>query len=130
MTLENAENEAVIQTADDVIANTTFLANINDMVAKAVATAMKPAETKASDQLFAPSSHHAKPEIKSVLGASVIALYKAKNTRRKTIPKKLLPGRKSAGATATKCSADSRSRLLRKPLAVPSRWCRPRLLMK
>jgi HK97 family phage major capsid protein len=85
MTLENAENEAVIQTADDVIANTTFLANINDMVAKAVATAMKPAETKASDQLFAPSSHHAKPEIKSVLGASVIALYKAKNDPEKAI---------------------------------------------
>lgn len=79
--MTETQTDPVVKTADDIIANEDFGAKLNDAVAKAVAAAMKLVpETKASDKLFAsPVNFHAKPEIKSILGASIIALYKGKN---------------------------------------------------
>jgi len=78
--MPDTETEAVVKTADDIIASEDFGTKLNDAIAKAIASAMKPAETKTSDKLFAAPAHFdAKPEIKSVLGASIVALYKAKN---------------------------------------------------
>ena len=77
---ETTNTDTVVKTADDIIASADFGTKLNDAIAKAVASAMKPAETKTSDQLFgAPAHFDAKPEIKSVLGASIVALYKGKN---------------------------------------------------
>jgi len=78
--MPDTETEAVVKTADDIIASEDFGTKLNDAIAKAIASAMKPAETKTSDKLFAAPAHFdAKPEIKSVLGASIVALYKGKN---------------------------------------------------
>ena len=72
--------DAVVKTADDIIASTDFGSKLDAAIAKAIASAMKPADAKTSDKLFAAPAHfNAKPEIKSVLGASIIALYKGKN---------------------------------------------------
>ena len=77
---ETTNTDTVVKTADDIIASADFGTKLNDAIAKAVAAAMKPAETKNSDKLFgAPAHFDAKPEIKSVLGASIVALYKGKN---------------------------------------------------
>jgi HK97 family phage major capsid protein len=77
--------EAVVKTADDIIASEDFSSKLNDAIAKAIATAMKPAETKASDQLFAPANQHAKPEIKNLLGATITAIYHGRNDTEKAI---------------------------------------------
>ncbi len=78
---EDKMDDPVIETADQIISSDTFGDKLNDAIASAVAKAMqsKPAEAKKSDKLFSPSSHHKHPEIKSVLGATIVALYKTGN---------------------------------------------------
>lgn len=82
--MSEQETEIVREAADDILGNDDFKKSIAEMVGKAVADAVKPlAETKESDpvkKLFGDTqrSFHVKPEIKSPLGATLHALYKAK----------------------------------------------------
>lgn len=77
---DKTNDDPVIETADQIIASDAFGDKLNETIAAAVAKAMQPKpDDKKSDKLFAPSSYHAKPEIKSVLGATIVALYKGGN---------------------------------------------------
>jgi HK97 family phage major capsid protein len=77
---DGTPNDAVVKTADDILASDAFGDKLNDAIAKAIASAMKPKdEPKASEKLFAPASQHAKPGIKSLIGAAVTAAYHGKN---------------------------------------------------
>ena len=83
--MTDTATEAVVKTADDIIASDAFNDKLADAIGKAFAAAMKPAETKASDQLFAPASQHAKPNIKNLLGATITAIYHGRNDPEKSI---------------------------------------------
>ena len=77
------ETKDVRDVADKFVADEDFTKSIEAIVAKAMGDAMKPlAEAKPNEdvqKLFMPTqkSFHVKPEIKSPLGATIHALYKA-----------------------------------------------------
>ena len=77
-TATEVDTDAVVQTADDVIASTAFQDAIAAAIGTAMAKHMKPAETN-SDKLFAPPHQDAKPKIKNLLGATITAIYHGKN---------------------------------------------------
>jgi len=79
--------QAVIKTADDIIASDAFSDKLSDAIGKAIAAAMKPAsdDKTNSEKLFAPSNQHAKPKIKSLLGATITAIYHGRNDPARSI---------------------------------------------
>ena len=78
-------DDTVVKTADDIIASDAFSDKLGDAIAAAISKHMKPTSEQPSDKLFAPAHQHVKPEIKSVLGATIVALYRSGNDRDRAI---------------------------------------------
>jgi HK97 family phage major capsid protein len=84
---DGTPNDAVAQTADEIITSEAFQSKLGDTIEAIVAKAMKPKEEEkgTAEKLFAPASQHAKPKIKNLIGAAITALYKGKNDLERTV---------------------------------------------
>lgn len=83
--VEETADEKVMSTADDIVNSPAFEDKIAEAIGAAMSKHMKPARESAAEKMFSPSHHDVKPEIKSVLGASIVALHKAKNDAHRAI---------------------------------------------
>ena len=79
------EKTAVDKTADAIMENDTFQTKLAEAIAGAISKSTQSTTKSNTSELFAPAHQESRPEIRSVLGGSIVALHRAKNDRTKAI---------------------------------------------